>query len=139
MKLAALKLHSRFLGADRRSSKESWQLQIRAGSSVSKLLENSSRSASRNCKFFAQISLEELLGSASFSVKPETGTGSLINELAALVKGFVPNCGPDDFLADPENACLRHAGFLKLWLQKKSLSKPDERKAFLKACPKLST
>lgn len=62
------------------------------------------------------------------AAKPETGS-----VVAAFVKICLVNCGPEHFPAHPENACLKHANFLKLSFPK-NLSKPDMRKAFLNAC-----
>ena len=53
-----------------------------------------------------------------------------VKQLAALIRGCVPDCKLEDFPADPEKACKRLQTFLCLWYPATSNKKADERKAF---------
>ena len=56
----------------------------------------------------------------------------------AVLKGFFQSQpGKADWPADPEEACIKHASFLKLWWQM-ALSKPKSREAWKGAFPKMS-
>ena len=62
-----------------------------------------------------------------------------VKQLAALIKGCIPDCKLEDFPADPEKACKRLQTFLCLWYPSTSNKKADERKAFSEACGRLET
>ena len=56
----------------------------------------------------------------------------------AVVKGFFQSQpGKADWPGDPEEACIKHSNFLKLWLPM-GLSKPKSREAWEGAFPKMS-
>lgn len=62
-----------------------------------------------------------------------------VKQLAALIRGCIPDCKLEDFPADPEKACKRLQTFLCLWYPATSNKKADERKAFSEACGRLDT
>ena len=62
-----------------------------------------------------------------------------VKQLAALIKGCIPDCKLEDFPADPEKACKRLQTFLCLWYPSTSNKKADERKAFSEACGRLES
>lgn len=53
-----------------------------------------------------------------------------VKQLAALIKGCIPDCKLEYFPADPEKACNRLQAFLCLWYPATSNKTADERKAF---------
>ena len=56
----------------------------------------------------------------------------------AVVKGFFQSQpGKAEWPGDPEEACIKHSSFLKLWLPM-GLSKPKSREAWKGAFPKMS-
>ena len=76
---------------------------------------------------------------ATLLIKPATGLEKPVEKsLVALIKGCLPHCRVDDFPADLEKACKRQRNFLALWYNTSSMRKPEERKAFAEACPRLS-
>ena len=62
-----------------------------------------------------------------------------VKQLAALIKGCIPDCKLEYFPADPEKACNRLQAFLCLWYPATSNKKADERKAFSEACGRLES
>ena len=57
---------------------------------------------------------------------------------AAVIKGFFTNtCSAIDWPQDPEDACIKHAEFLKVWIPY-SFSEPDAREAWKEALPRMS-
>ena len=57
----------------------------------------------------------------------------MAEKAAALVKAFFPNPSPKEWPANPEEACIKHSHFLKLWLVEK-LNKKTARNAWKTAC-----
>ena len=58
---------------------------------------------------------------------------AMAEKAAALVKAFFPNPSPKEWPANPEEACIKHSHFLKLWLVEK-LNKKTARNAWKTAC-----
>ena len=57
-------------------------------------------------------------------VKPvESLEKDKVKQLAALIKGCIPDCKLEYFPADPEKACNRLQGFLCLWYQPQATRK----------------
>lgn len=77
---------------------------------------------------------------SNLPVEEEPAEGSKIASLAAMVKGFLPKISLDDFPVEPEKACEKLPLFLPCWLKRfGKISKPEARKAFRIAAPKLGT
>lgn len=66
----------------------------------------------------------------------EPGT-RLQKSLAAVIRGCIPNCSPEDFPADPETGCKNMATFLNVWFPVTNNKVSIERNAFAEACNRL--
>ena len=70
---------------------------------------------------------------ACLPVEPDKGNDE---ELVALVNAFPDTRDPKNWSADPEQACIRHHGFLTVFL-KRHLQKQKVQKVFQGACKRL--
>ena len=90
--------------------------------------------------FWSQLQADFIAKAKLLPVKPvERLEKDKVKQLAALIKGCIPDCKLEDFPADPEKACKRLQAFLCLWYPATSNKKQDERKAFSEACGRLES